>query len=302
MYFNSSIIIEIQTDMTLKLIPVAIVVVIYMMLGIFGNILVIIYYGFKLKPNPCFMFTVAMAICDIIVCCLSMPLEMVDILDFYTFPSVIACKILRFVNFTATVASNLFLLCISVERYKKLCTPFQKQITLTSSKVVIVSIFLVGPIMASPSLVFYGVNNENLTLYDKTGNEGEIISRDCKIQHNYKKYTLIYQMVLFVCFTTIFIAILVLYSRVIKEMITMKRFRENSIANGSSVYHISFPEIITYELSEIGNKSDEKISQMKNDQLNGHRIKKKLSKLNNDAHIRMFTLISLSVTVAFIKS
>lgn len=301
MYLNTSVVMELQADMILTLTPVAIVIVMYMILGIFGNILVIIYYGFKLKPNSCFMFIVAMAICDFIVCSVSMPLEIVDILDFNNFPNVIACKILRFVNFAATIASNLFLLSISIDRYKKLCRPFCKQISLKSTRIIIISIFLVVPLLSSPSIVFYDVIDENLTLYDKSGSKGEIISRDCKVQDIYRRYALINQIVLFFGSIINSFIIWILYFRVIKEMVKMKKFRDNSKVKLSVISHTfarSLNQSQTADIDSYLNNSEEEIDKSSTRQ----KYEKQLPQTRNNTHKRMFTLISLSITVAFIIS
>jgi hypothetical protein len=49
-----------------------------------------------------------------------MPLEIVDMRKFYKFENTIACKILRFVNYFASVSSGAILIAIAVDRYRVL--------------------------------------------------------------------------------------------------------------------------------------------------------------------------------------
>jgi hypothetical protein len=48
-----------------------------MVLGFIGNPLVIYYYGFRSRSTSSFHFILALAVFDLIVCCVSMPLEIV---------------------------------------------------------------------------------------------------------------------------------------------------------------------------------------------------------------------------------
>ena len=118
----------VNNTLALTFLPVIVVISIYMVIGLFGNPLVAIYYGCHAKPSPSCHFIVAMAVFDIITCCVSMPLEIVDMRFPYEFPSKAACKILRFVNYFASISSGLVLVAISSDRYRKVCPPYKNQI------------------------------------------------------------------------------------------------------------------------------------------------------------------------------
>ncbi|VDI69097.1 Hypothetical predicted protein [Mytilus galloprovincialis] len=85
---------RVNDEMAAVLLPAILIVGVYMIVGIFGNPLVIYYYGCFVKPSPSYHFIVTMAVFDLIVCCVSMPLEIVDMR--FKISARTACKNFRF--------------------------------------------------------------------------------------------------------------------------------------------------------------------------------------------------------------
>lgn len=73
---------RINDSMTTTLMPAIVIVGIYMVVGLIGNPLVIYYYGFRARSTSSFHFILALAVFDLIICCVSMPLEIVDMTHF----------------------------------------------------------------------------------------------------------------------------------------------------------------------------------------------------------------------------
>ena len=109
-------------DKTAKaLIPTVIYIGTLMVVGLSGNPLVIYFYWRKEKTTPSHIFIVTLAIFDILACLISMPFEIVDLMLFYTFESLVACKILCFCNYFFSIGSACILFFIAVDRYRKVC-------------------------------------------------------------------------------------------------------------------------------------------------------------------------------------
>jgi hypothetical protein len=92
-----------------------------------------------------------------------MPLEIVDMTHFYEFESAAACKILRFVNYFATIGSGGILMALAVDRYRKICKPLRKQFTIQITRIVIGGVCLFSFCISWPSLVFYNIVQVNIT-------------------------------------------------------------------------------------------------------------------------------------------
>ncbi|KAJ8322260.1 hypothetical protein KUTeg_000731 [Tegillarca granosa] len=212
---------QINQEVVETIVPVIVYVVILMVIGIVGNPLVIVFYGIKLKATASYMFIVSLAVFDLIVSCISMPLEIVDLVQFYTFESEAACKILRFVNYFATITSGVFLIAIAVDRYRKICRPFKPQITNEYAKIVIIISMIIGFFLSWPSFVFYTVQEINIT--ETTG----VIGRDCTTNRDegFRLYITAYNILLFLCFFVSIVALLVLYCLVGRQLFNLRSFR-----------------------------------------------------------------------------
>lgn len=203
------------------LIPAIVFIVLLMVIGVIGNPIVVYFYGFKLKPTPSYMFIVALAIFDFLVCAVSMPLELVDLVRFYTFESAVACKLLRFVNYLMAISSGGILIAIAVDRYRKICKPFQSQITIKMAKIIIPCILFGSVCVSWPSFVFFTVVEVNLT--EVTG----AIGQDCTTirDDSYKLFITLYNGILFLCFILAITSLTVLYCLVGRQIFNLRSFR-----------------------------------------------------------------------------
>ncbi|KAK3087881.1 hypothetical protein FSP39_011927 [Pinctada imbricata] len=203
------------------LIPAIIYVVILMIIGLIGNPLVIYFYGCKQKPTPSYYFIVTLAIFDSITCSLSMPLEIVDLVRFYTFESSEACKLLRFINYFASIASGFTLIAIAVDRYRKICRPFETQISLHLCKIIIVFLVIASLFFSWPAAVFFKVVEVNVT------ESVTVIGYDCTTVRDdeFKTYITVYNIILFVMFAGAITVLIVLYSLVARKIFTLKSFK-----------------------------------------------------------------------------
>ena len=220
---------RINDDMTETLMPAIVIVVVYMVLGFIGNPLVIYYYGFRSRSTSSFHFILALAVFDLIVCCVSMPLEIVDMTHFYEFESAAACKILRFVNYFATIGSGGILMALAVDRYRKICKPLRKQFTIQITRIVIGGVCLFSFCISWPSLVFYNIVQVNITkVPGLTGSDCTMI-RD----EHYKVMITIYNVFLFLCFIISVSALIILYSLVGRTLFRVKCCKQKRILQKS---------------------------------------------------------------------
>lgn len=220
----------VNNTLALTFLPVIVVISIYMVIGLFGNPLVAIYYGCHAKPSPSCHFIVAMAVFDIITCCVSMPLEIVDMRFPYEFPSKAACKILRFVNYFASISSGLVLVAIATDRYRKVCQPFKNQISTKLTKIIIGIVCLFSIFVSWPALVFY-----DLHVATNIGSVPGVIGYDCTFtrEEDYKIYITLYNGVCFLIFIGCIMTLTVLYILIGRKLCRLNRFRFSAITRKS---------------------------------------------------------------------
>ncbi|KAH3713142.1 hypothetical protein DPMN_072926 [Dreissena polymorpha] len=74
----------------------------------------------------------------------------------YMFPSEEACKSLRFLHVFFVVASAFIVICIAVERHRRICYPFSAAVTPTKIKIICFLASALEYVVALPAIVVYG--------------------------------------------------------------------------------------------------------------------------------------------------
>ncbi|CAC5396145.1 CCKAR [Mytilus coruscus] len=108
----------------------------YIVLGIFGNAIVLIVYKYKMKQNVDDRYFIPwLALLDLLACTFRSSFELSRKINPVNFRGTLLCKLCWIpVNITA-FSSAILLLVITFHRYLKVCRPFGQQMTLTWKRV-----------------------------------------------------------------------------------------------------------------------------------------------------------------------
>ena len=154
-----------------RLIPLVVYLSLICVCGALGNSLVCYVYKTKYGPSNCRSFVICLSSIDLFSCVLVIPFEIAVVLKEYNFTVEIACQISVFLNTWPTLSSGLMLLAIAVDRYRKVCKPFSRQISLNWARnICIINIFLAAS-FSWPSPILYGINRKIITPYNVTISE-----------------------------------------------------------------------------------------------------------------------------------
>ncbi|KAL4221368.1 hypothetical protein ACF0H5_019627 [Mactra antiquata] len=146
---------EYNDSTVVTLIPVMVYVVALMIPGIVGNSFVCYFYTMKTSVSTNVMFIVSLAVYDLMVCCISMPFEIVELRFYYLFTNYAACKIGRFLNTFGAIGSALTLNVIAVDRFRRVCRPFDNQMGVKGARLAI-GITISGAVLLSfPAFFLY---------------------------------------------------------------------------------------------------------------------------------------------------
>lgn len=159
-------------------IPVIIFVALIMIIGTFGNIMVIYVYNWGFKRRSANFFISAMAIFDLLGCLISMPAGVYDLINSYTFDDKIGCKIVKYTEAAIIYGSAIILIEIAFDRYFKICRPLRVLMTSkikTMCWVACVAAF----ILASPALFLFGITKQSTPINGTFG-------YDCSIDEKYR--------------------------------------------------------------------------------------------------------------------
>lgn len=132
---EEDIISRMTDEAILQRIPCIIYIGILSFIGIIGNIHVLILFSrADRKASTYTVFVIALSIVDLVACVVHMPMEILDLTKPYTFYNEVGCRLFRFNNAFLLMSSIFILVCIALERYRRVCNPLKNQMTVLTSK------------------------------------------------------------------------------------------------------------------------------------------------------------------------
>ena len=137
------------------LLPAFIYAGVLMLIGVPGNLLVIVVYVRRMTRTTSRHFIISLAVYDFLNCTFGMPVELTLLFNFYNFDYPIICKLSRFANFVMNNGSACVLICIAVDRFRRVCMPLKPNMTVTHSKILCTTFTVVSIICALPALFIY---------------------------------------------------------------------------------------------------------------------------------------------------
>jgi len=157
-----------NSEMRAAVLWVTIYVGIEAVLGFLGNLLVL--YVFACRYHVCIFryFVLCLASIDFISCMTTVPGEVVSQLYWYTYPSRTLCKVKSFFNVFTISAEAFCLFTIAVDRYRKVCRPFGKQITPKTAKLLCGLIYLSAIAVGLPTAIFWGTQTTQRVYMGRT--------------------------------------------------------------------------------------------------------------------------------------
>lgn len=197
--------------------PSVIYLSILVVLGIFGNSIILYIYGSKFKTTNAHFFILSLAGLDM-VCCVSMILEIFDKrFPVYSGNYKMLCKITRLAEMFSSVSSSSLLLCIALDRYNKICKPF-KQFTHKRARKCLVCCIILGVLLSWPMVLFHGPEKVHSGVQNVTGSE-------CGDDENYKNSILpsVYFGLLGVLNILAIIILSFFYVRIFRAVLVWKR-------------------------------------------------------------------------------
>ena len=92
--YNRTLLIQLNNEMRICLIPAIIYLVVLMLVGSVGNLLVIYIFGWRLKSTTQNCLFMWLGVFDVISCVIGIPSEIVDISQYFLYEDAIACKVI----------------------------------------------------------------------------------------------------------------------------------------------------------------------------------------------------------------
>lgn len=142
---------DLNNDMRKKLLAPLVYLIVLTIIGIPGNILVIIIFQ-QYKKDVFRTIILNLALVDIVFCVIGIPFNIVRILYYYTFKITWICQVAAGILDFGIMYSSHLLMLLSIHRFRQICTPLKSQITLKSVKYFVLCCILIGLTLSAPQI------------------------------------------------------------------------------------------------------------------------------------------------------
>ncbi|XP_045214271.2 chemerin-like receptor 1 [Mercenaria mercenaria] len=244
-HINETLLAQTQREVSSRLLPVIVCMAVVGVVGILGNIFAFIFYTFKVKRTPCTVQIACLSAIDFLVCVMIIP-NIVEMAVNVKYDVPFLCKLTHFLGLW-TIGSSCFILwLIALDRHRKICKPFAKQMTVRSTVRAIVGLLV---------LVFF-LSVRNFAIFDCieidvriSGSNETVRGRYCttRADSGYKLSVSIFHGVDFLISLMIWITVIVTYTHVLCTLFRMRRtFSRDKTESGENTARNTTERNITY--------------------------------------------------------
>ncbi|KAK3093996.1 hypothetical protein FSP39_022688 [Pinctada imbricata] len=185
-----------NSSLTEWLIPNNIFLSLYLIVGVFGNALVLFIYIFRMRNGKDDRYFIpSLAAVDICACTIGASYALALNLLPVRFPGDFLCKVLWFLSQSSTISSSLLLLVIAVHRYMKVCKPLKPKWSLKYKRLAVGLSITSAVVVSLPTFAFYG----EIQIYNA---ELNVTGYRCSHVHERTvgyDFLILYNIILFVC-------------------------------------------------------------------------------------------------------
>ena len=207
-----------------------------LVIGIVGNVIIILVYIFKMKNySEERYFIPILALFDLCAIIFTTIYSILDYVYFVNFQSSIICKLITFSTYSWTAISGHTLLVIGVQRYLKICKPLRPQMTLFWRRAAVAITIGYSFAFSSPLLYFAGIKEFDWTFEDRNVTVKTCaLNADNNIQFN-TAYFLLLSVILIIVNILAIMGVYIPIGHVIYKVFAKKRYVKNNTNHNSDV-------------------------------------------------------------------
>ena len=222
-----------------------------MLVGIPGNSVVLYVYFFKWRRSTSRMFILYLALFDLICCVIILPMEIVTMRYSVMMDKPVLCKIFRFTTYLMNGSSALVLLGIAIDRFRRICRPYQRTFSEKISKYICIGAVIISISITWPSLILYGKREIAI---------GSITGQSCLIENKFDSSTfpIFFLGMMGIITFAIFTALTVLYYCVGMQIYKHRQFKKKRCTHVEKVA-ADHSSAITSHKPEVAEGNDKSI-------------------------------------------
>ncbi|XP_063409909.1 type-1 angiotensin II receptor A-like [Mytilus trossulus] len=210
-----------------KLLAPIVFLVITLTIGVPGNLTVLVIYGKKYAKSVHRTIVWNLAVADQVFCSIGIPFNIARIVHYYSFEGEWACVVFVVMLYFLLLYSTHLLVLLSIHRFRKICFPLRKQISVDNVNYWVIGCFAIAFILSAPHFGLSKYEEINVG-YNLTGYSCAISLSNPSIYSTAFSYGF---LSLFVFYTIVLIVIYSIIGR--KLYIQHKRRLENHVTSST---------------------------------------------------------------------
>ena len=147
---------EFNSAFSKKVLPVSVLFGLTACLGFIGNIFVVYIYGLKYKQCNFKYFLFVLGVIGTVQCCVMLPTQVAEMHYWFVFPTSWLCRVSAYVFGYTVIACYMILLLISIDRFRKVCHPYEWQIQSNTARKLCFLVSIASLIFAAPPGIVSG--------------------------------------------------------------------------------------------------------------------------------------------------
>ncbi|CAC5397801.1 CCKAR [Mytilus coruscus] len=223
--FNNITLSEWNDEITNSLMPNIIILAVYLVLGTWGNILVLLVYTFHMKDRSDERYFIPfLAFCDMIATIYLGVHYIFQCFNQTTFSNSILCKTLVFFVGNTTYNSVFILFIIAIQRYMKVCMPLKPSMSISMKKTALLLALLLSLLFALPIPFAYGAIPYHSINYGISGKRCGRLKKGTPFVRTV--YSVVAGMFVFV----IVASLIIIYSRIVSTVFRHLKVNRNDLS------------------------------------------------------------------------
>ncbi|CAC5371445.1 unnamed protein product [Mytilus coruscus] len=229
---STKTIIDLNDEKFRKLLAPIVFLVITLIVGIPGNLTVLVIYGKKYAKSVHQTIVWNLAIADQIFCTVGIPFNIARIVHYYSFEGEWLCVLFVVMLYFLLLYSTHLLVLLSIHRFWKICFPLRQQIRLDTVNYWIIACFGIASILSAPHF--------GLSKYEEINVGYNLTGYSCAISlSNPSIYSTAYNYCFLALFILYTIVLVVIYLMIGRKLYKQHKRRHENQVTGSTKKAIS---------------------------------------------------------------
>lgn len=201
--------------------PLIVLLILVAVIGIIGNIVSAAFHVKLTNHSTTIVFIIALSITDVLVCIMVFP-NVKEMLDNVNNKDAVSCKITHFLGHCFIATSCLFIWLIAIDRHRKVCYPFGRQFTRTTTKYSIIGIVIFAFCVSSRNVLVYDIVRVYITKFE---NNETVTGYYCTTRSDdgFAEVLSVFATSDFVIILAIWMTTIITYTHIIIVIVKMKR-------------------------------------------------------------------------------